>query len=239
MKHFFILFIGIFTALPLFSQEKTEDEDLRSNNFGFSVDVFTDIWQETPSDLKQKTINLGNSISGLYRFPIEKTNFSFILGVGISTHKLGSKSYLSVNNQGISEFTPIPGSYLGTDNEEQSISINKNKLSVSYLNVPLEFEFKTKKDLRLAFGLKFGTLLQTHTKYKGTSYTPKFTTNGGEIKVKEYYIDNIAKTRYGITARFGYKFINLYGFYSISKLFEEGKGPEVFPVSIGISIVPF
>jgi hypothetical protein len=57
------------------------------------------------------------------------------------------------------------------------------------------------------------------------------------VKFKD--VPNIEKLRYGVTARVGWKFINLMGFYSLTDLFTKDKGPEIYPISIGISLMPF
>jgi hypothetical protein len=81
-----------------------------------------------------------------------------------------------------------------------------------------------------------GFLIDSHTKYIGDDYIFDGT---DRIHVKFKDVRNIEKFRYGVTARFGWKFINLTGFYSLTGLFKKGKGPDLYPISVGISFMPF
>ena len=42
--------------------------------------------------------------------------------------------------------------------------------------------------------------------------------------------------RYGVTARAGYEMIQVYGTCYLSQLFENGKGPELYPFEVGIAL---
>ena len=76
-------------------------------------------------------------------------------------------------------------------------------------------------------------LISSHTKYVGEGMS--FGTYQDKMKVKHYSVPNINKFRYGVTARFGYGPFNLIAYYSLSKLFEDNLGPELTPISVGIS----
>ncbi|MFW5974790.1 MAG: hypothetical protein ACOCQ6_01140, partial [Bacteroidota bacterium] len=72
--------------------------------------------------------------------------------------------------------------------------------------------------------------------YKGDNFE---SAQGEKIKIKEKDLDNTNSLRYGPTIRLGYKWIDLFAYYSLTPAFEENKGPEMYPVSIGISVVKF
>jgi hypothetical protein len=123
-------------------------------------------------------------------------------------------------------FQPIP----------DSIDYKKTKLVVSYLDIPLEIRYKSKSDFRLAVGFKFGFLLRAHTKFKGNDY---INDNSGVVVYKLSKLSFLEKNRYGFTARIGYKWLNLWGYYQLSTLFQKEYGPEMFPISVGLTIIPF
>lgn len=109
--------------------------------------------------------------------------------------------------------------------------LSKTKLAVSYLNVPLLLEFQipvNNKEGRLFInaGLVGGVKIGSHTKVKY-----------GDTKDKERGGFNLNSFKYAATARIGYKDVSLFATYSLTPLFQTGKGPELTPFSIGISFL--
>jgi hypothetical protein len=153
---------------------------------------------------------------------------SFSPGIGIGVHNLYSSSFLVVNND-TSDFVKILDVY-------PDLPFKKSKLAVTYLDIPLELRYKSKSEFRVAVGFKFGFLLQAHTKYKGNDYLEG---TSDRVIYKKAKIQNLEKNRYGFTARIGYKWLNLWGYYQLSTLFTADKGPDMYPISLGITIIPF
>lgn len=117
-----------------------------------------------------------------------------------------------------------------------AINYHKSKLAVNYADIPLELRFETgkfPKTFRIAIGGRAGILFNAHTKVKYTVIT-----SDEERKEKSEGDFAINNFRYGLTARVGYKWLNLFGYYSLSDLFEENKGPVVTPIMIGLSFSP-
>ncbi len=224
-KIIFLLFIVLF-ALQGFSQ--TIDESTRKK-FSIVLDLFTDIWVDVPSNVDVRTINQGVNVSGLYDYRLGKSDYSFAFGVGLGSHNFYSDAFAVVDSTGNSSLTKISAIYEGN-------SYKRNKISFSYFDIPIEFRMRTKNDFRASLGFKFGFLIDSHTKYIGDDYI-----FGGtdQIHAKFKDVRNIEKFRYGVTARFGWKFINLTGFYSLTGLFKKGQGPDLYPISVGISFMPF
>lgn len=230
MRYFITLTVACLIAIAA-SAQKPEKLTLKKVNSG--MDVFTDIWQGMPDSVKSRTINQGISIYAMYSFPMAKSsNLSFAIGGGITSHNLYLKGIvktvdiLTVNQ---TVFAPAKTS------ANKSVSYDKSKLNLTYLDIPLELRYKNKQEFRVSVGFKVGFLLSDHTKYKGNSL------DGSGIKVKEKSADikYIENTRYGVTALAGYKWINMTFFYSLSKVFTTDRGPEVYPISIGISLRPY
>ncbi|HRY98895.1 MAG TPA: outer membrane beta-barrel protein, partial [Bacteroidales bacterium] len=123
----------------------------------------------------------------------------------------------------------------GEDPNGEGISYKRNKLTLAYLDFPLEFRMKTRSGVLASLGFKAGFLINSHTKYRGDDFGDA----SQEIRLKIADIANVETYRYGVQARVGYKNVSLYGFYSLSRVFKEGEGPALYPVSVGVSLRPF
>jgi hypothetical protein len=111
--------------------------------------------------------------------------------------------------------------------------MEKSKLTVSYLTVPLLLEFQIPVNGRsnrlfISAGLIGGINLGSHTKIKYD-----------DSKEKERGSFNINPFKCSATVRAGLKDLSLYASYGLTPLFKEDKGPELFPFSIGISLINF
>jgi hypothetical protein len=112
--------------------------------------------------------------------------------------------------------------------------IYKAKLVLFSLNVPLMLEFqlpdgKGNKGLYLSGGVIGSMKLNTHTK---VVYDYDFI----EYKRRLHNDIGIRMFRYSFMARAGYKWLGVYAQYSPVSLFKNGKGPELYPYSVGLSI---
>lgn len=110
-------------------------------------------------------------------------------------------------------------------------NLSKTKLAVTWLNVPLLLEFQVpvnQKEGRLFInaGLIGGVKIGSHTKVKHE-----------DTKDKDHSGFNMNSFNYSATARIGYKDICLFANYSLTPLFESGKGPGLTPFAIGISLL--
>ena len=220
MKRALILLFAVI-AVNAWSQVVNEET---KRKFTFGLDVFTDIWQDTPQELEPKTLNPGVNLFGSYNYMFGNSNDSFSPGIGLSVHNLYSDSWLYASADTIN-FIPIEG-----------VNFKKSKLTTTYLDIPLEVRYKSKGEFRLAVGFKFGFLMKAQTKYKGEDYLSDASSN---VIIKYGKFNNVEKNRYGFTGRIGYKWLNLWGYYQLSSLFTEGKGTQMYPISIGITVIPF
>jgi hypothetical protein len=219
MRYFITFSVACLLAMAVSAQNK-EKPSIKKLTSG--IDLFTDIWQGMPDSVDARTINQGVNIYSMYTFPINKSNFTFAIGAGIGSHNLFSNGILKTDS--ITYFSPISG-----------IKYDKSKLNLTYLDFPLELRYKNKSEFRASIGFKLGVLMSDHTKYKGNSLDG----SGKSVKEKSAGMDNLENLHYGLTALAGYKWINVTFFYSLSKAFVKDKGPQVYPISIGISLRPF
>lgn len=149
----------------------------------------------------------------------DESNFSFAWGFGVSADNVKSNAEFRQEEfpdgtTGDQELVPIERAY------------DNNKFVTTYLELPIEFRFitKGKHPFRMAVGARAGYLLQDHQKIEDT-----------EGKAKFYNFEHINRWRYGVSARMGYSYVQLTGFYSLVPLIEDGKGTELTAISIGLA----
>ena len=212
-------------SVNFFSSAYSQDKKVNlRKNFGVKIDVFSDIWMETPTNINLKSINRGCDIYGMYDFPIKKSNFSFAFGFGLGMHNMYSNAIAGVYNDS-TIFGIIP----------DSISYKKSKISVTYLDLPIEFRIKTNNKFTFSAGFKIGYLINKHSKYKGKDLSG----SNFDVTQKTTDVRNLESIRFGPTLRIGYDWFNISAYYSLSKFFVKDKGPEMYPISVGITFTPF
>jgi len=231
MKSFKLILTGIAAAVlmvslpaPAAHAQVVNTSAKKKISIGFGM--FTDLYLSKPDGLKTRTINQGVDIYGTYNMPFGKSNFSFAAGLGICVHNL----YWNYRYQGDStafQFVKI----------EDSLKYKRSKVTVPYLEIPIEFRYKSKGGLAVGLGFKLGFLLYAHSKYVGDDY---LFNSGNQLKYSAKGIKNLEKLAYGPTFRIGYKWFNVTAYYSLSNIFQSGYGrPELAPLSIGFVLLPF
>jgi len=228
-SHFIIL---LFTALFIVSQGFSQVVNEKTKKkISIGVGLYTDIMMKMPSGIDQRAINQGVTLLGTYNIPFGKSDFSFAIGLGLSSHNIFGNFYIN-STPDSTTFFKIP----------DSINYKKSKINVSYLEVPLEFRFKSKTKVSVAVGFKGGLMIASSWKYIGDGpiSTNNFTLNDTQKqRVKFWGIENLEQFTYGPTLRIGYKWFNVYGYYMISQMFTKNQGPDMYPISVGFVLMPF
>lgn len=191
------------------------------------IDINHDRFQHVPEGIEQGYFSIGVDAYMFHDHPINKKGtMAWALGLGFSgmnVHHNGQFIYEANGEDVITKLVPFP----------EGLNIRKNKINLNYVEMPFEFRFRTMNksieernvaNFRFYMGFKAGVLVNSHTKYKDD-----------EIKIKIYDIDNLMLYRYGPTLRLGFKKLSFHAFYSLTSIFETGKGPELYPFSIGLS----
>lgn len=197
--------------------------DLGFNNFVSSGLDFS-----LPQEYDFLELNAGKSVAvavNLYQYCVglnARKNFGLVTGVGIefNNYRFDSNKLLAKDGDG-------KLSIVLSDRE-----VKKNKLAVTYLNVPLLFEFQFKNSTAphspyISLGPVVGLRLRSHTKVKYEDSRTKSKTPGNF---------NLNDFRYGVMMRGGHKKLNLTGSYYFSPLFRTNKGPELYPASFSVGI---
>lgn len=116
---------------------------------------------------------------------------------------------------------------------DSTINFQKNKLTVSYLTVPVLLEFNTSATNRRSFhisaGATFGYKIGSHTKQT-------YTLDGEKQKVKNFNEFSINPWRVDACGRIGYRNFTVFANYDLISLFRKDKGPEVYPFTVGLTL---
>lgn len=194
--------------------------------FGFNGFDKEDYSMYNSADKDFMSLNQGKSIEFNLNF--------YELNIGLAKNYVGLVSGMgfSFNNYRFdNNYTIAKGA---TRTEPVALNPNdlsKTKLAVSYLNVPVLLEFQIPVNhnegrLFINGGIVGGVKIGSHTKVKY-----------GDKKDKDRSGFNLNSFNYAATARIGYKDISLFAKYSLTPLFQTGKGPELTPFTIGISFL--
>lgn len=219
-KTSFILLLLVITGIGAMAQEKQPGE-FRKFSLGF--DFYSDIWQKLPDNVDPSWLNRSINVFGLYNNQMGESKFDFSYGLGVSVHNLYMDA-LPYDMGGYTEFVNIP----------DSISYDKAKITLAYVDIPLEVRYRAKSGFRAYFGFKFSVLVHQHSKFVGED--PEV---GYNVTIKRDDVRYLELWEYTVYARVGYKWINLFGAYQLQSTFKKDQGPQTYPISVGLSIMPY
>ena len=234
MKQLLIIIALIALLLPCQDATVQVLSEKAKKKFTVGADIFTDIWQYknvapyTPAGFDTRTINQGATAFFMYNFLFGESLSAFSMGLAIRNHNLYSNSLVEDIKADTIKYTLI-SDYLSGKGD-----YHRSKLNTVYLDLPIEIKYRTAGGFKLVVGFKVGYLIDSKQKYVGDRPD-----DYQGVKNKEKKINRLEKWAYGATLRVEYKWITVYGYYQFSKMFQKGLGPEVFPVSVGLTISPF
>ncbi len=190
--------------------------------------------------------NFSNALPAKYSFMKLKMNNSmavninfFKLNANIYNNRLGIVSGLGLqyNNYWFDNDVVLTGdsSTIFGYHTGKVDSYIKSKLTMSWLRVPLFLEYQTSKanhrqQFHISAGAVFGYRIGSHSKQvyvkNGDFQTDKI--------FNDFYLNQI---KLDAEVRIGWGPINLFASYAVSQMFQSGKGPEVYPYIVGITLV--
>jgi hypothetical protein len=115
-------------------------------------------------------------------------------------------------------------------------SYDRNSIHTWNFTIPLMLEFQVPSKNSSGVYLGFGVYGTAKVKSWGTV---EYLLDGVKFEEKrksDFLINNL---RYGLTARVGLKYIKLFANYDLVSLFQKDRGPELYPVSIGLMLINF
>lgn len=213
----------------------TEDHFHHWSGLGFGVNGYlSGGGLNMPKTQKHMELNYGRSFN--FQFNPFETNIhlyknyvNLVTGLGFDwTHyEFRNNTTLDADN---------PNYTTGVIDTAGILFYKKNRLNVSYLQAPLLLEFNTNKDPKKAFHIAVGV----EAAYKLTSKTRQIVKNKADeqrIIRKDSY--NLNPFRFNAYASVGYSGFTLFATYALNPLFENGKGPELYPFTAGIKFMNF
>jgi hypothetical protein len=186
--------------------------------FGFTYNTL----QVKPVGLSQNKFSVGLSAGFLRDMPVnDDRTIAIASGLGFNYNNYNQNLFISESAQ-----APV---YSIINSETP---YNKNKFTQLFIDVPIEFRWRTStyeshKFWRIYGGLKFSYLL--HSKSVFTD---------AESKIVVLNNKDFNKVQYGLYLSAGYNTINIYAHYGLNSLFKsakiEGKGIDMRMLNVGI-----
>ncbi|MEI6576983.1 MAG: DUF2807 domain-containing protein [Bacteroidota bacterium] len=183
-----------------------------------------------PADFQYLDLRMEKSINLKINFFEQNINlirnhFGLVTGLGLEYANYRFKNNVVL----VQDSFNLYGSY-GTDVTK---SYEKSKLVVNYLDLPLFFEYQTNaKDHANSFhvgaGMILGWRIGSHAKN---------IINGAKVKQKDAF--SMDAFKYDLTARIGWGMLNVNATYALTSLFKKDRGPELYPFSLGLTLVNF
>lgn len=163
------------------------------------------------------------------QFNIAKNYVKIVTGFGFDYHsyQLSNKVTLDADSSYVA----------GMIDSTNNFSYKKNRLRNTYLQVPLLLEFNTSNDPEKTFHIAVGVIGQ----YRIAARTKQILEDNDNFEYKKTRKDgyNMAPFAAKAHVNLGYRGWTLYGEYNLTPLFQNGKGPELYPFTVGIRLVPF
>lgn len=165
---------------------------------------------------------------GQHNFHLYKKYINLVTGIGFdfARYEFNNKTRLNAD----SSFT------WGKVDSTAGFSYSKNRFKSTYVTVPLILDFNTSKNTNNNFHISAGVvgkyLLRGKTKqvYNEENHTIK------NIRKDNY---NLNPFRFDAYASIGYRNVTVYAQYALNQMFKNNQGPELYPFSIGIRLLPF
>lgn len=117
---------------------------------------------------------------------------------------------------------------------EDSSNYKRNKLTTMYLNVPLYMSISlgnNKQRFTISPGVTAGWLIR--------SYQKRILDDDGKNKIRTRDDFNLQPFRFNASLRLNYRDVTVFANYSLNELFYAGRGPELYPFSVGVQLVGF
>ena len=170
---------------------------------------------------------------------IKDYHFGLVTGLGTEWNNYELKHNVRLTPEGGSYIYPTVDEYTKDYTWgiiDTNFNYSKNRFKTWFINAPLLLELNTgnhkNKSFHLSAGAIFGFDLQTKMKYI-------YEENGTERKEKDKQSFNTNPFRVNLTARAGLGWFNVFATYSLTPLFENNRGPKLYPFTIGITLLGF
>jgi hypothetical protein len=182
------------------------------------LDITSNMWRNAPQGIVQHPLkSIGFNLSFFFDRPLGYSPFAIAIGVSYAVEH--------VQNNGVFVYS---NNFSTTSIASLQVPYASNRLTSEWFDIPLELRLRTKGrgPFRLYIGAKAGVNITNYHQFIDH-----------DTKTRDYKIRNLNVYRYGVYARLGYAMLNLYSYYSLSDMFERGSGPQLAPISVGVSFL--
>jgi len=224
-------------GVVVFKSTSKESHDKNCEKFkghlgGFELglnSLLTDFWS-TSLEPEDNYFNLNTAKSYTWNFSLPCLSIGFTRHFGLAaTLGINFNKYRFDGNNSITE---DENGIIGPYYPEAGITYTKSKLVTTYATLPLILETQipfanSKRTINIGAGVIGAAKLGSHTKV--TYYS------GGKENEKHKDDFSLNTFRWGATGRIGYSFFQVYGTCYFTSMFENGKGPELYPFEVGIA----
>ena len=167
------------------------------------------------------------------KIKLAKNHVGITTGLGFSCNSYGLNDNVKITN--VNDSTA--GDILNRETPDSLggfTTFTKNKLRATYVRVPVLLEFNTSEDPDRTFhlaagvigGVKISSINKVHYEEDGSKIRKRI---ANDFNMNQFMLD--------ATVRIGYRDFTLFANYGLTSLFEAGKGPQVYPLTFGISLV--
>jgi hypothetical protein len=163
---------------------------------------------------------------------IVKDYVSIVTGLGLTYN---SYTFGDTVNIVTNEIVGLPGDSTFADVGDYH-NFDKNKFRASYLKIPLMLEFNTSLDPERTFHVAGGVIGGWNM---GTIKKQKYENEGAKVKNREKGDFNLTPFTLDAAVRVGYRNYTLFANYGLTPFFEDGKGPELHNLTVGLALVPW
>lgn len=267
MKHIFLIFLATITASLTIAQENDsiivvqspsgrlsgliDIQDLVNEGFNYWEDEFTGNWAGIEvgvngfarsdysmydaedrdflsNDLFMSNVLNLNVLQYSKGLQSTRNTVGLVTGIGLSlqSYRLDNKTTIEED-----EFGKVQPKTMFFDSNQ------KSKFSMVYIEVPLMAEFQVPVKhvadrVYFSAGINIGRRLSSHTKVKYRSDNKK-----QKLKTPGDY--SLRDFKFGGTVRVGYRWVNLFANYDFTPMFEDHRGPRLYPFSVGVRLISF
>jgi hypothetical protein len=210
MKRSVLLFGGLVLALgidvhPQANKTVLDLPDTRYREDQFYLGTTYNFWRNAPQNVTQRNFSYGVLFGFIRDMPIN-TERTLAVGIGAGYAFTNYYSNLRAVSGTSDTYYEIPG---------LETPYNRNKLSTSALEIPLELRWRNSNPTDYAFwrvyaGLKLGYNLLGRSKFVSDTF-------------KENFINSdVRKLQYGFTLSTGYNAFTLHLYYGLNGLIKDG-----------------
>jgi len=237
MRKLLVIVLVLLAGSPAFSQTAKQKKNkgiLSQAGDHFMFQLGYDNWIGAPDSISShiKGLNRGLNVYVMYEKKFRADpRFSIAGGIGVGSSNIYFKK-MNVDIAAAGSVLPFPAT-------DSANNYKKYKLSTTFLEIPIEFRFSSKpetpgKSVKVALGVKLGTMLNAHTKGKTLRDASGKTLSNAIDKVNTKNFFNT--TRIAATARVGYGNYSIFGAYNLTTMFKDGVAADIKLFQIGISV---